>query len=374
MGRIAIAMLVRDGSRYLGLVVALAFTALVITQQPATLLGVMARTTALIRDTGGVDLWVMDPKVLYVEEPKPMVDGMLYRVRGVPGVAMAAPFYKGQARVRLSDGSFQNCEIIAVDPASFIGAPSRLSPSSLAALRESDAILVDRAGARTLQSTTVGATVELNDTRARVVGLYDASPGFQTLPRLYTAWTRIRNFVPAERKMLSYVLVQLAPGYDAEQVARDIEQRTGLQAVPTRRFASMTRDWFLKNSGVMATFFGSSLIAMLIGIFIAAQTFRNFTIDHIRYFGAIAAMGASFGQLVRMVLLQAGLAGAVATGIGVGAASLISYGSRSSEVTSNIAPWQLGLSVAVMLCVGGAVALLSVRKLRGLEPAAVFRG
>jgi putative ABC transport system permease protein len=220
----------------------------------------------------------------------------------------------------------------------------------------------------------VGATGELNDTRARVVGLYDASPVFQTLPRLYTAWTRIRNFVPAERKMLSYVLVQLAPGYDAEQVARDIEQRTGLQAVPTRRFASMTRDWFLKNSGVMATFFGSSLIAMLIGIFIAAQTFRNFTIDHIRYFGAIAAMGASFGQLVRMVLLQAGMAGAVATGIGVGAASLISYGSRSSEVTSNIAPWQLGLSVAVMLCVGGAVALLSVRKLRGLEPAAVFRG
>jgi len=374
MWRIAMAMLVRDGSRYLGLVVALAFTALVITQQPATLLGVMARTTALIRDTRGVDLWVMDPKVQYIEEPKPMPDGMLYRVRGVPGVANAAPFYKGQARVRLADGSFQNCEIIGVDAASLIGAPTQLSSGSLSALRESDAVLVDRAGAKTLQNTTVGATVELNDARARVVGLYDASPGFQSLPRLYTSWTRVRAYVPAERKMLSYVLVQLAPGHDAEAVAREITQRTGLQAIPTPRFAKATRDWFLTNSGVMATFFGSSLLAMLIGVFIAAQTFRNFTLEHIRYFGAIAAMGASFGQLVRMVLVQAGIAGAVATGIGVGVSSLIALGSRSSELSSAIAPWQLGLSVSVMLCICGFVAWLSVWKLRGLEPAAVFRG
>lgn len=374
MWRVAMAMLVRDGSRYLGLVVALAFTALVITQQPATLLGVMARTTALIRDTRGVDLWVMDPKVRYIEEPKPMADGMLYRVRGVPGVANAAPFYKGQARVRLSDGSFQNCEIIAVDAASLIGAPPQLTTGSLSALRQSDAVLVDRAGAKTLQNTTLGSTVELNDARARVVGLYDASPGFQSLPRLYTAWTRIRAFVPAERKMLSYVLVQVAPNHDAEAVAREITRRTGLQAIPTPRFATMTRDWFLKNSGVMATFFGSSLLAILIGVFIAAQTFRNFTLDHIRYFGAIAAMGASFGQLVQMVLVQAGIAGAVATGIGVGASSLIAFASRASELSSTIAPWQLGLSVSVMLCICGFVAWLSIWKLRGLEPAAVFRG
>lgn len=392
MLRVALAMLSRDRSRYVGLLVALGFTALVLTQQPGFLLGAVARTVSMITDTPGVDLWVMDPSVRYVDDAKPMADGNLYRVRGVPGVASAHPFYKGSARARLDDGSFQMCELYAVDDASLVGAPRPLDGISADVLRRSDAVLLDVAGARTLNrvmleaasgSSTpaprdtrpipVGTVLELNDARARVVGHFVGSPSFQSLPKLVTTWSRVRRFVPAERKMLSFVLVQVAPGADIAQVARAITAQTGLKARTADEFAADTKQYVIFRTGVITTFLASSAVMILIGLFIAAQTFRNFTIEHLKFFGAMAAMGASHGQLLRMLVAQAGTAGLVATAFGVGGASLVALATRGSEMSLSIAPWQLGATVIAMVAVCSFVAVISMRALRRLEPAAVFR-
>ena len=115
-------------------------------------------------------------------------------------------------------------------------------------------------------------------------------------------------------------------------------------------------------------------MGFLVGTAIAGQTFYNFTLDNLRHFGALKAMGTPNSTLRQMILLQALCVGSIGYGLGVGLASLFGYTLRHTELAFRM-PWQLlGVSAAavMLICVGSA--LVSIRKVMRLEPAIVFRG
>ncbi len=107
MNWVAIKMLVGDRAKYLGIIMGLTFASLLITQQLAIFCGLMARSYGAISDMGLPDIWVMDPKVQFIDDVKPLQDTELYRVRGVAGVEWATPLYKGMIKARLSNGIFK---------------------------------------------------------------------------------------------------------------------------------------------------------------------------------------------------------------------------------------------------------------------------
>ena len=379
---IALKMLTGNRGKYFAIVVSLAFTAFVMTQQPATFVGIMARTYSFLTDTGRVDLWVMDPKVQYVDDAKPMQDTRLYAVRGVEGVEWAVPLYKGNIRARLDDGTFQNCVLIGLDDATLIGGPADMAAGSLADLRQSESIIVDADGAATRlarrhpdgssRPLAIGDVVELNDHRATVVGLSRLAATFQSQPVVHTTYARAKAFVPAERKLLTFILVKVRAGEDPAAVAARIQAATGLAAYSWDAFREKTVRYFLKNTGILINFGLSITLAFLIGAAIAGQTFYAFTLENLRHFGVLKALGAGNGTLAKMVLVQALVAGATGYGLGVGGVALF-----STLVGANfrfLLLWQIPLVTLVMiLLVCTITALLSVRKVIRLEPAVVFK-
>src|SRR5438093_1306654 len=147
MNFIAWNMLVGDGEKYLGILMGLTFASLLITQQAAIFVGLMCRTFGFLSDTSLPDIWVMDEKVQFVDDVKPLQDTELYRVRGVGGVEWAVPLYKGLLRARLADGTFQTCNVVGFDDATLIGGPPAMVAGRLADRRQSDAVIVDVVGA-----------------------------------------------------------------------------------------------------------------------------------------------------------------------------------------------------------------------------------
>jgi putative ABC transport system permease protein len=379
---IALKMLTGNRGKYFAIVAALAFTSFVMTQQPATFAGIMARTYSFLSDTGRVDLWVMDPKVQYVDDTKPMQDTKLYAVRGVEGVEWAVPLYKGTIRARLDNGTFQNCVLVGLDDASLIGGPARMVEGSLADLRRSDSIIVDIDGATNRLARTaggkpvplaVGDVVELNDHRATVVGLSRLSASFQSLPVIHTTYARARAFVPSERKLLSFILVKLRPGENARTVAERIRASTGLAAYSWEQFQRKTLQYFLKNTGILINFGLSITLAFLIGAAIAGQTFYAFTLENLRHFGVLKALGAGNRTLAGMVLLQALIAGGTGYGLGVGGVALFNHFIVGINFRFLLV-WQIPAAVgAMVLLVCVSTALLSIRKVIKLEPAVVFK-
>jgi putative ABC transport system permease protein len=385
MNYVAWKMLVGDRAKYIGIIVGLTFASLLITQQAAVFAGIMTRTFSTLNDMGGADVWVMDPKVQFIEDVKPLQDTELYRVRSVEGVDWAVPLYKGLLKARLENGAFQTCNVIGLDDATLIGGPARMLQGTLADLRRAEGVIVDEVAAKGKLARVpagedgprvplaVGDTLELNDHRAVVVGLCSVSRTFQSQPVIYTTFSRATQFAPRERKLLSFVLVKARPGSDPAAVAARISAATGLAARTTDDFKQLTVRYYLKYTGIPINFGLAVILGFIVGIAIAGQTFFNFTLDNLRHFGALKAMGASDGTLLRMILLQAAVVGAIGYGIGVGAASLVGYLTRNSELAFRL-PWQLlAITAAAITFICLLAALLSIRKVVKLEPAIVFK-
>lgn len=383
MNFVALKMLIGDRAKYVGILLGITFASLLITQQASIFVGIMTRTFSFLTDVNYPQIWVMDPKVQYVDDIKPLQDTELYRVRSVPGVAWAMPLYKGLLKARLSNGNFQTCIVIGLDDATLIGGPATLVAGQLTDLRRDSGIIVDLEGATGRLAKigpdgrriplAIGDTLEINDRRAIVVGICKTTRTFQSQPVIYTTYSRATLFAPRERKLLSFVVAAARPDLDPREVCRQITAQTGLAAYTTDQFKELTVRYFLKYTGIPVNFGTSVLLGFIVGIAIAGQTFHNFTLDNLRYFGTLKAMGASNRTLLRMILLQALLVGALGYGLGVGAAATWGHLMRETPIAFRM-PWQLLLlsGVAVLLiCLVSAA--LSIRKVMKLEPAIVFR-
>ncbi|MDZ4771759.1 MAG: ABC transporter permease [Planctomycetota bacterium] len=385
MNFIAIKMLVGDRAKYLGIIFGLTFASLLITQQMAIFTGLMTRTYGSVTDLGQADIWVMDEKVQFIDDLKPLQSTELYRVRGVEGVEWAMPLYKGLLKARLSNGNFQTCNVFGLDDATLMGGPPVMIEGRLDDLRRSESVIVDENGAQGKlakpaavpggkpEPLKVGDTLELNDHRAVVVGICRVGRTFQSQPVVYTTFSRATTYAPRERKLLTFVLVKAKHGQDPQELCARIAATTGLLALPAIEFKWNTVKYFMKYTGIPINFGIAVLLGFLVGIAIAGQTFYNFTIENLKQFGALKAMGTSNWTLLRMILLQALLVGSIGYGLGVGAASLFGLLSRSSELAFRL-PWQIlaitGSAVTVICMVS---ALISIRKVVKLEPAIVFK-
>src|SRR5262249_31989515 len=153
-----------------------------------------------------------------------------------------------------------------LDDQTLVGAPRRVVYGSLAALREPDAVIMDVNGFRYLWpddplDSAVGRVFEMNDHRAVIVGLGEASDTFQTFPILYTRYHQALQFVPQGRRFLSAILVHPEDGVDPHVVCRRIEAQTtqkagrpGLKALTHQEFIWLTLGYFMRRTGIIVNF------------------------------------------------------------------------------------------------------------------------
>ena len=216
----------------------------------------------------------------------------------------------------------------------------------------------------------------MNDQRTVVVGVCKASAPFQTFPLMFTRYTRAMEFVARERNRMSFVLAHPDDSLSTAEVCRRIQAQTGLFAASRLEFVWRTVGYYLRSTGIPVNFGITIALGFIVGTAIAGQTFYLFTLENLRQFSALKAMGLTNGRLILMVLLQASIVGLIGFGIGMGITALF------FETTKNIThlagfylPWQVvaltavavGLIVVLASFVGAGAVLV-------LEPAEVFRG
>lgn len=379
MNWVAWKMLTGDRAKYLGTVFGVAFGVLLISQQMAIFVGLMRRTAHAAIDVRDASIWVMDPEGKNVDEVKPLSDSDLYRIRGVTGVEWAVRFYKSLVRARISNGEFRQAILMGIDDHTLVGAPARLVAGSLADLRQPDAIIIDRPGYRLFWGEgpiELGKTLEMNDRRAIVVGVCDTTPPFQTFPVMYTRYSQALGFAPRERNQLSFVLAHPNAGQDPQAVCNSIRESTGLAARTRDGMIWFIVEFYLKSTGIPVNFGITIALGFIVGTAIAGQTFYLFTLENLKQFGALKAMGVSNWRLVGMILMQATIVGCIGYGLGIGMTAL--FFESTQNVTALMGfylPWQVAaLAAGAVALIIVLASLISLRKVLVLEPAVVFRG
>lgn len=381
MSWVALQMLTGDRAKYMGLIFTIAFSSFLIAQQVSIFAGIMNRTRSQISDVNDADIWVMDPATQYFDEVYSLKDSDVDRVRGVPGVRWAVRLFKGQPRAKGPDGRFRVAILLGLDDATLAGGPAKekMLLGSVESLRDPDAVIIDQAGYHFFfpgQPLALGKTFEMNDRRAKVVGIADASAPFTTFPVFYSRYSEALNFVGRERKLLSFVLVKAPAGQNLSELSRRIQADTGLKAMTGDQFGWMTILYYIRNTGIPVNFGLTVAIALIVGTVVAGQTFYIFTIENLKQFGALKAIGTSNRRLVGMILLQAMVVGLIGYTIGMGmTAGFFSVTTHRDATRGIVLLWQvMAGSGAVVMFIVLIASLLSIRKVLVTEPAIVFRG
>lgn len=380
---IALKMLIGDRTKYLALVIGIAFASLLITQQASIFNGYARQTGAWIRDNANVDLWVMDQQVEFTIDLKPMIDTQLGRVRGVEGVDWAVPVYMNFFNAVFPDGTQRNVRVIGLDDATLIGAPPVMIEGKLSDLRRDKAVLMNAdladgplmlkrnpTGPRPMR---VGDRLSLNDNEVVVAGSYRATKEFFWEPIFYTTYSRAKFLRADQRRSLSYVMVGLKPGADATLVRQRIEALRGLKALTSEEFEAVTRDWILRETGILINFGMTIALGVVIGLLVAGQTFYTFVLDNLKHFGSLKAMGVSNPLAIGMLAVQTLVVAGMGYGIGVGAAAvsgMVLGGSGLAFEMNWSIPLLAGLGVMCCCLLAGLLGMLRVIR---LEPAVVFK-
>lgn len=376
---LALRMLTGDRTKFLGLIFGVTFATHLMSQQVSVFIGIVARAASQIVDVRDADLWIMDDKVRHIDEAPGLPKTDVQRVRGVAGVEWAVPFFKGQATARLADGNFRALVLQGIDDVSLVGAPAEMIAGNVADLRRPNAVIVDKAGYEYLwpnEPIRLNREFEMNDRRAVLVGVCKASAPFVTLPVMFTRFNEAQHFMPRSRHLMNYILAKSKPGYAPDDVASQISGQTGLAAFSQSGFFWKTIHYFLGSTGIPINFGITIFLGFVIGVVVAGQTFYLFTIENLKHFGSLKAMGVTNLRLVAMIVLQAVTVGVLGYGLGIGfTAAFFNY---TNQIT-HLAGLYMGLPA--MLGVGAAVtsivvlaALVSMRRVLVLEPAVVFRG
>jgi putative ABC transport system permease protein len=281
-----------------------------------------------------------------------------------------------------------------VDDATLIGAPQLQDGTPVVVLHAPESILVDSGGTSGKLGTPVysadqwsadgphldvplrelraGDEFLINDNRVRVAGVSATLPRFPPRPLIYTTYSNAARILPPERERLTFVLVRAMDGVSPGELARRIEQQTGLRARASADFKTDTVRWYLVNSEDVGDMSAMLILAMSVGFGVAGIMLYMFTYESLKQYAVLKAMGATPRGLLMMVLVQAGICAAIGAGIGLGVCALIGELVSMAGYPFRMM-WSTPLAGAIgVLIVSLTAAAISVRPVLRLEPSVVF--
>jgi putative ABC transport system permease protein len=332
-------------------------------------------TTSSIIDKADVDLWVVSRHTPYIEQGSTFSERKLFEVLATPGVASADKYIVRWAQWKRKDGAEVGVQAVGFNPYTRVGGPWNVVEGNIEDLKTPDAVMVDDLYKAKLGVTHMGEVFEINGRRARVVGFTHGIRAFTTTPYVFTSFKSAQGYCRLDEDQTLFLLVRALPGTDLKMLRQNIEGRLrNVDALPKGEFSNMTRFYWMFTTGAGVAVLIAALLGLVVGVVVVAQTIYATTMDHIREFGTLKAMGAANRYIYKVIITQAGISAL----IGYGLAMLVSiFIVRASESggAAILLPWQLGVGIfflTILMCVSAAI--VSINKVTSLDPAMVFKG
>jgi putative ABC transport system permease protein len=117
----------------------------------------------------------------------------------------------------------------------------------------------------------------------------------------------------------------------------------------------------------------AALLGLVVGVVVVAQTIYATTMDHLREYGTLKAMGATNGYLYRVIVEQAVISAVAGYALAMIVSVFIVHGSARGGAAI-LLPWPMAaamLGLTIVMCTGAAI--VSINKVTRLDPATVFK-
>jgi putative ABC transport system permease protein len=368
-------ILLYDKVRFLITVTGVAFAVTLVFVQVGLFEGLLANASVTIEQIDA-DLWISARNTPNVDFSNTFPETLVQRVRSVPGVVRADNLIVWFGRVALPTGATENAVLYALEDFTRWSIPWRVNAGDARNLRRGKYMILDDSATKRFGNFAVGDYREINGQRLEIIGRTEEARSFTTNP---IAFLDYRVAQSLDRQSLhnrtTYILVKLDPGSDREAVCAAIRARLPYNDVWTRdEWARRSRSYWTDSTGLGLNMMMTVFLGCLVGVVVVAQTLYTSTMEHIKEFATVKAIGGGNAEIYGIIAKQAAIAAVVGFALG----AVMAYGLRPVMagldlkliLTPSLSIYVFGGTLALCL----AASAISFRRVASLDPALVFRG
>jgi len=350
------------------------FSVVLIVVQLGLFVGFTSATSNLI-DHSNADLWITSKNVPYIEQGVAFSERKLNQARAVPGVADAEKIIVHWTGWKRHDGGQESVQIVGVNVDSPLERPWNLVAGRVEDLKSPDAVILDELYKQKLGVTALGETFEVGGHRARVVGFTHGIRSFTTSPYVFTTFKNAQDYSAMREDQTLFILVKVAPGASVEQARRDLlAHLKDVEVYTAGEFSRMTTFYWMFTTGAGVAVLIAAVLGLVVGFVVVAQTIYATTMDHIREYGTLKAMGAPNSYVYRVIMKQAAISAVIGYVLGMIVSVFVVRASQEGGAAIVMPmPMAAGMFfLTLLMCVGAA--LVSINKVTRIDPAMVFKG
>ena len=377
MWTLARKLLFHDRLRFAVAIAGVSVSVMLVLVQVGLYFGFMDTASSII-DASKADLWVGKRSNESFEFATPFDERAFYKVASVPGVEHTERVLMNFAQFKLGDGGDLGVQVLGVE--SVPGRAPLLAPWNVVRgdphrLAEPGAIVLDETEYPKLKIDRVGHTTEISGVRAEVIALTRGIRSFTTSPIVFADLRTARSYLPQlPGEPVTYVLVKIAPGASLAEVQARINALPHLAAYTTPEMSERTRSYWSERTGVGAGFFTTAVLGIIVGFVVVGQILYSGTLQYLREYGTLKAMGAKNSAVIQVILSQAMISAVLGFAVGAPLAMAMRAAMAAANLSVALFPALYVTTAAITAVMCALAALLSIVKVLRLDPAAVFKG
>ncbi|MCU1312054.1 MAG: transporter permease [Candidatus Angelobacter sp.] len=371
---LAFKSLLHDKLKFAITVAGVAFAVMLVFVQVGLFMGLMDNATITIQNISA-DLWVTSKNTPNIDFSHAFPQAYVERVRTIPGVERADNLIIWFSQLSLPSGAQEGTEIYALEDFSKWNLPWNIQSGDVEQLRRGRYIMMDNSAIKRYGKFEVGEYREINESRFKIIGRTRDARSFTTTPLTFMDYRLVQGLNQQQlTNRTTYILVKVASGADINTVQKEIQRRLPFNDVYTKQqWANKSRSYWIVNTGLGLNMAVTVFLGCLVGIVIVAQTLYSSTMEHLKEFGTVKAIGGSNADIYSILTKQASIAAIAGYVVGAGMA----YGLRPAMAKVDL-KLMISNELSVMVFVGALVlclgaAMISFRKVASIDPALVFR-
>lgn len=319
-------------------------------------------------------VWVVDERTTNVNALAPLDKRIGYQLLSIEGVESAHPVIVTGGAARFENGLSAGLTLVGVQTPNYVGGPWNMHIGNKEDMLQEGAVITDFFDTKALGDIEPGQYFEING--KKVVNIAQTK-GVRAFGGVYTFTTFERaaylgNF-PANK--VSAYLVKVK-NKEEEQAVIDRINATlfGVRAWNGSEFSTTSIFTVLKTSGIAISTGTMVLFAIIVGIVVIGLTLYSATIDRIKDYGTLKAIGASNNYIRKLILTQAFILGLTGYILGTIFVELFRNGIAN---TGAIFDFPIVVRIAffiITMLIALLGSLFAIKRITSLEPAQVFRG
>ena len=363
-----------DKTRFGITVAGVAFAVTLVLVQVGLFFGLLDNATVTI-DHMPADLWITPHNTPNIDFAQTFAETNVYRVRSVPGVARADNLIVAFIPMNLPNGAKESTLCYAMEDFKRWGFPWHVVDGNLGQLTEGPYLMLDESSRRRFGPFETGQYREMLGQRFKIIGKTREARSFTTTPICFVDTKWVQQIVVEQRNKASYIVARLAPEADVGAVKAEIRRRLPFNDVYTKEeWSQRSRNYWITSTGLGLNISVTVVLGILVGIVVVAQTLYASTMEHLKEYGTVKAIGGSNWDIYQILFRQAGIAAVVGFVLALGPSFAMGPIMGRLDLKLIISPVLLGIVFAGTLAFCLASAAFSFRKVAGIDPAIVFRG